>query len=127
MKIINCPLVFALAEETGKALGTKAGVQKMTGRDSEVAGWINTINEHAPRAGIPNVPLRYISAGFLLGYQLRGYDNILDFRITEAEVAASIAGTLIAILASEGRGDQTPEDTEQLMQEIKELLEDSDD
>lgn len=127
MKIINCPLVFGLSEETGEALGAKAGVQKMTGRDSEVAGWVNTINEHAPRAGIPNVPLRYLSAGFLLGYQLRGYDNILDFRITENEVAASISGTLLALLASEIRGGQTAEDAEQLLQELKELLEDSDD
>lgn len=127
MKIINCPLVFGLSKETGEALGAKSGVHKMDGRAKEVAEWVNALNEIGPLLGIPNIPLRYISAGFLLGYQLRGYDNVLDFRISENEVVASITSTLLALIASEKRGDQTKEDIEQLLHDLKVILEDSDD
>lgn len=83
-------LCMSLSEETLARVGACEGMADISGRDKEIAEWINA----AGFAGaVIGKEFNYTRAGFLLGYALRGYDNLCDFRITFGEVVNSLVLT----------------------------------
>lgn len=87
--------VFALNEKHLKALGMNEGAAVADGRNAHV---IEMINERLLKSEMAEAVGEYV-AGFILGYQLRGYDNILDFDLTDDEIEGSIVGSFIDAIA----------------------------
>lgn len=85
------PILFSLLPEKSQAIEISCGIDTAKGRDEEVGNWIKKV---ITVASISNDDgLKATATGFLLGYIMRGYDNILDFRISESEIALSILKT----------------------------------
>lgn len=83
---------FAISEEHAKALGYKEGFTNCNKRESHVIDIINKeFNSDAKKALV----MREYVAGFILGYTLRGFDNALDFTLTDDEILKSIQASFI--------------------------------
>lgn len=63
----------------------------MSARESEVVGWINRMIPLSVIIGSDG--LLPMFTGFVMGYIMRGFDSLLDFRLTEEEVFLSILKT----------------------------------
>lgn len=87
------PLCFSLTEETMSRCGIEPGQEKATGREKEVFDYLNKLAKISLL--LEDSSLKYMLAGFALGYSMRGYDSLCDFKIEECEFADSILETYL--------------------------------
>lgn len=84
--------VFSISEDHAKALGHKEGFADCNDRESHVIDILNKeLNSNEKKA---LVMYEYV-AGFLLGYTLRGFDNALDFTLTDEEILGSVKASFV--------------------------------
>lgn len=93
--IKKMPVVITMEPQHAKALELKAGIHEFSARDSEITDWINElmtvslIAEDEAQTAMKEL----LCTGFLLGYQMRGFDYLLDFHLTKNEALSSIIAT----------------------------------
>lgn len=96
------PICMSLSEETMSKVGHQAGASEIEGRDREVTNWINEI---MPMMMSLDENFRFAASSFLLGYALRGYDNVCDFKISKGEIITSLLSTYAAMIGAITPGD----------------------